>query len=230
MRAKQWAGRAGKSLIAAFLACPAVGGLAQAQEAGAREEPGPWYLRAGLAWAAFDERADLKAGGQTVPGANAKVKDNLTLLAEFGYHFTPNIALGLLVGYPPTTTLSGAGSVSSVGKIGKVKYAPAALTLQYQFTQLERYSLYPYLGAGVTYMKIFNAKDGNVTHFDAKDAWGGVAQAGLEYRITPHLGVFLDVKKFIVHTKASGYLGPAPVRAAVTLDPLVTTVGLAFRF
>ncbi|WP_241300257.1 OmpW/AlkL family protein [Burkholderia stabilis] len=230
MSLKQWVTTVGASAFSACSLLTAFASPAMAQVPDAQQDGGPWYVRAGFGWVAFDASADLKAGGQPVPGGNAKVKDNGTFLAEFGYRFTPNIALGLLVGYPPTTTLTGAGSVAAVGTIGKVKYAPAALTLQYQFTQLQRYNVYPYVGAGVTYMKVFDTTDGSVTNFQARNAWGGVAQVGLEYRITKHLGVFIDVKKFIVRTSATGNLGPAPVHAAVTLDPLVTTAGVAFRF
>ncbi|MBU7435834.1 OmpW/AlkL family protein [Paraburkholderia fungorum] len=230
MASKKWVGASGLTVLAAcsiftFMATPAAAQVPDAQQDG-----GPWYVRAGFGWVAFNEDVGLKAGGQTVPGGNANVKDNAAFLAEFGYHITPNIALGLLVGYPPTTTLTGAGTVASVGEIGKVKYAPAALTLQWQFTNLAHYNLYPYVGAGVTYMKIIDTTDGHVTDFQARNAWGGVAQVGLEYRITKHIGVFVDVKKFIVRTSATGYLGPAPVHAAVRLDPLVTTAGVAFRF
>jgi outer membrane protein len=44
------------------------------------------------------------------------------------------------------------------------------------------------------------------------------------------LQVFIDVKKFIVRTRATGYLGPAPVHATVRLDPLVTQAGISFSF
>ncbi|MDN8071386.1 OmpW/AlkL family protein [Burkholderia vietnamiensis] len=216
------------AVVFPFLAfcCSAV----SAQTHDAQQDGGPWWVRAGAAWVAFDENAELQAGGQPVPGANANVKSNAAFLAEFGYRFTPNISIGLTIGYPPTTTLTGAGSVAGVGTIGKVKYGPAALTLQYQFTSLARYDVYPYVGAGVTYLKIFDTTDGSVTNFQARNAWGGLAQVGLEYRITRHLGVFVDIKKFIVRTSATGNLGPVPVHAYVRLDPLVTTAGVAFRF
>lgn len=170
-------------------------------------------MRTGAAWVAFDENAELQAGGQPVLGANANVKNNAAFLAEFGYRFAPNISLGLTVGYPPTTTLTGNGSVTSLGAIGKVKYGPAALTLQYQFDSLVQYNLYPYVGVGVTYLKVFSSTDGSVTNFQARSAWGGLAQVGLEYRITRRLGLFVDFKKFIVRTSAVGNLGPTPVHA-----------------
>lgn len=158
------------------------------------------------------------------------MKNNAAFLAEFGYRLSSDFSLGLTVGIPPTTSLYGAGTVEGVGKIGEVKYAPAALTLQYRLAPLLSDRLVPYFGAGVTYLKIFDTTDGAVTNLQARNAWGGVLQAGLEYRITEHIGVFVDVKKFIVRTRATGDLGPVPVHATVRLDPLVTQAGISINF
>lgn len=203
---------------------------AMAQTADTMQNGSRWWVRAGAAWVDFDENVGLSAGGASVPGANAKVKNNATFLVETGYRFYSDWSVGLTVGYPPTTTLTGTGTVSAVGKVGEVKYAPAALTLQYQITGLQKYNLFPYVGAGVTYVKIFSSTDGNVSNFHADSAWGRLLQAGLEYKISENMGIFLDVKKFFVSTTATGNLGPAPVTAAVRLDPLVTTLGLSYHF
>jgi outer membrane protein len=47
---------------------------------------------------------------------------------------------------------------------------------------------------------------------------------------TDHWGVFFDVKKILLRTEATGFLGPAPIRADVKLDPLVLHTGVTFRF
>ncbi|MFM0415715.1 MULTISPECIES: OmpW/AlkL family protein [Paraburkholderia] len=203
---------------------------AQAQSVAARSDDDQWWVRAGPAWVAFDEKAELKLAGNTVPGAGADVKNNAAFLAELGYRLLPNLSLALTVGVPPTTTLTGNGTVAAVGKIGKVEYAPAALTLQYQFDSFARFHIYPYVGAGVTYLKIFDTSDGAVSDFQVRNAWGGLAQIGMEYRLTKHVGLFVDLKKFIVRTSATGALGGAPVYAHVRLDPLVAQTGLMIRF
>lgn len=189
-----------------------------------------WWIRAGAAWVDFDEKVDLSAAGSAVPGANASVKNNSTVLLETGYRLSPSWSLGLTVGYPPTTTLTGTGSVTAVGKVGEVHYAPAALTLQYRIDVWSRYGIYPYVGAGVTYVRVFSSTDGNVSNFHADSAWGRLLQAGVEYKISDSWGLFLDIKKFVVSTTATGNLGPAPVTASVRLDPLVTTAGVMFHF
>jgi outer membrane protein len=59
----------------------------------------------------------------------------------------------------------------------------------------------------------------------------GVAfQVGADYMITDNWGVFVDVKKAILRTEATGFLGPAPIRADVKLDPLVLHTGVTYRF
>jgi outer membrane protein len=67
------------------------------------------------------------------------------------------------------TTLTGTDSIAAVGTIGKVVYAPAALTLQYQFDQPGRFHIYPYVGADITYVKVFDTTDGAVSDFEARN-------------------------------------------------------------
>ncbi|RDK10038.1 OmpW/AlkL family protein [Cupriavidus lacunae] len=213
-----------------FVVLSIIPAVTSAQNVTLQSDNSRWWIRAGGAWAAFNAGADMKAGGQLIPGASLDVKNNATFMAEFGYRITPSVSLGFTVGIPPTTTMSGTGTVAGVGKLGEVKYGPAVLTLQYQFQALAPYNLYPYLGAGVTYVKIFDTSDGAVSDFQARNAWGGVGQAGLEYRLTKHVGIFVDVKKFILRTRATGYLGQVPVHASARLDPVMLAAGIAFRF
>jgi outer membrane protein len=59
----------------------------------------------------------------------------------------------------------------------------------------------------------------------------GVAfQAGADIMIDQHWGVFVDAKKAILRTNATGFLGPLPVRADVRLDPTVLSGGVTYRF
>ncbi|WP_149135070.1 porin family protein [Cupriavidus campinensis] len=75
--------------------------FASAQGTQTQQDDSHWWIRAGAAWVSFNATADLKAGGQPIPGGNADVKNNAAFLAELGYRFTPSISLGLTVGVPP---------------------------------------------------------------------------------------------------------------------------------
>lgn len=112
--------------------------------------------------------------------------------------------------------------------MGKAKYGPAGISLQYQFN--EKGAFRPYLGAGLSYLKIFSSEDGAVQDLEIDDTWGPYFQAGAEYWFGEGYGVFLDVKKLYLETDAKGNLGGAPAKAEVTLDPLVFQTGLVFKF
>ncbi|WP_295481332.1 OmpW family outer membrane protein [uncultured Pseudomonas sp.] len=212
------------------LALPAVALAASPVQA----EPGHWWLRTGPAFVDFKNDVTLKApllGGE-IPGADAQVKDNVTVAAEIGYSFDEHWALGLTIGYPPTTELKARGSLQGLGKLGSITYGPAALTAQYRFTQFGRFQ--PYVGAGWSYMLVLDSKDKAVSNLDVDDVNGGVLQAGFEYRSSERLGWFFDVKRFFLEAQATGNapaaLGGIPVKADIVLDPTVYTTGVVFYF
>jgi outer membrane protein len=205
-----------KVATAAILAAAVLG----AQTAKAEEDK--WRIRVGPAQVYFDESASLGVGGAPLPGGNISIKNNTTLLAEFGYRFTPECSAGLTIGYPPTASVQGKGSAAALGEFGRVTYAPAALTLQYQFNTNGTFK--PYVGAGPTYFVALKTSDGALAGFNVKNAWGGVLQAGVEYEISKKMDVFVDIKKLFIDTSATGSataFGGAPATANVTLNPLV---------
>ena len=216
-------GRIGRALVVAGL----LGSMATTTLAADED----WRLRIGPGRIAFDERITLSIGGAPVPGAGAKLSDDTTLLAEIGYRFTPEWSAGLTVGIPPTTDIDGTGSAAAFGRLGEMKYGPLALTAQYQFNAGG--TLQPYVGAGAVYYLVMDEKDGSVARLSVDNAWGSVLQAGVDYKLSPTLGVFIDVKKLFLKTTASGTLpalGGAPVTADAKLDPLVIQAGLLLQF
>lgn len=188
----------------------------------------PWWLRVGPGYINYYEDATLKAFGHKIPGANAETNNNKALIAEVGYHLTPNWSVGFTFGTPPEATLKGTGTAKGFGTFGKAKYGPSILSLQYQFNEGSAFR--PYIGAGASYMYIFSSKDGVVQGLDVKNAWGFQIQAGAEYWVTKEYGLFLDVKKFALKTEATGTMDAAPVKAEIDLDPLVVQTGLVFHF
>ena len=71
-----------------------------------------WFIRAGPAEVIYDEGAKISVGGQQVPGASVRVKNNFTGEIEGGYYFNPNVSVSLTVGAPPTATLYGTGPLA----------------------------------------------------------------------------------------------------------------------
>lgn len=197
----------------------------------AHAEETPWWTHVGVARVAFQESAKLYAAGSAVPGADAQASDNTTLLLEGGYKFTPNWSTSVTIGIPPTSDVTGTGSVAAVGKIGSVKYAPLVMAAQYHLGSVG--PVQPYVGAGAVYYYVMKAKDGALENLKVKSGWGSVLQVGAEMPLDQRFGLYFDVKKAFIKTKATGNLtamGGAPVQADVTLNPLVVNIGLSVKF
>lgn len=187
-----------------------------------------FFLHAGPAGLFYSESAKMHAAGFPVPGADVRVPNAYTFAIEAGYHFTPNFAIGLAAGYPPLNKVEARGSLTGLGTLGKVDGGPMALTAQYHFTGLGRFQ--PYIGAGPALMVIFKDHDHAVTDLKTDHALGFTGQVGFNYMFDDNWGVFVDVKKVYLRAKTQGYMGPVPIKATVTLDPMVLHTGLTYKF
>lgn len=209
------------------LAC----GLLAAGAAQAQTSASPWTVRLGAAHVGFSVTADVSVAGNPVPGGDATASSNTTLGLEVARQLTPRTSARLLVGVPPTTTLSGSGALASAGELGKVTYAPAVLSLTYQLT--EGGSVRPYVGAGLNYTMVFKSRDAFMAQLDVKNAFAAVAQAGVEFDLTADTTLAIDARKIFLKTKADGVLpafGNAPAHADVRLNPLVLFASVGWRF
>jgi outer membrane protein len=219
------------TLTRPVLQAVAAGLLLAAASAPAVAADGDWRLKVGIGRIDFREDVALSVGGAPFPTGGASLSDDNTLLAEIGYRFTPQWSAWLTLGVPPTTDVRGTGDAAPFGKLGEVRYGPLALAANYSFDTGS--ALRPYVGAGAVYFAVLDEKDGAIAGLEAKSRFGSLVQIGAEYALTPTLGLFVDVKKLFVKTRATGTLpglGGAPVEARVDLDPVVFTTGLVFDF
>lgn len=191
----------------------------------------PWTVRLGPANISFSTRADVSVGGSPVPGGDASASSSTTLGIELAYALSDRLTARFLAGIPPETTLTGQGTLASAGKLGKVTYAPAVLSLTYQL--LDDGPVRPYVGAGINYTIVTRNRDAFIHDLDTRNAWGSVLQAGVEFPVDADWSVSLDARKIFLKTKATGTLpafGGAPARANVRLDPLVVFLSVGRRF
>ena len=210
---------AGWALVGMFMAA----GSAQAQD--------NWWVRVGPAAVSFSESATISIGGATVPGATVKAQNNTTLALELGYKLSPAWSMGLTIGVPPTSEVSGAGTAAPFGKLGKATYGPAVLSGQWSFVDTNTWK--GYVGAGVSRLFVTDTEDGALQNLKVEDAWGSALQAGFEYKGGRQWGLFVDVKKIMLKTTATGTVGAAGGAAGVAeikLNPLVTHAGVVWRF
>jgi outer membrane protein len=187
-----------------------------------------FFVHAGPAGIELDEGAKIYAADARVPGGTISVKRHFTVAVEAGYFITPNLAVSFTGGFPPNVKIEAAGSMDGMGRVGASTYGPMTVTMHYHFTGLGR--LQPYIGAGPAFMYVFDQTDGLMNSLHVDNTAGFAFQAGADYMITDRWGVFVDVKKAILRTDATGFLGPAPIRADLRLDPLVVHTGVTLRF
>jgi outer membrane protein len=176
----------------------------------------------------FDSSATIALGGATYPGASAKAGNNVTALFEVGYFATKNISVQFTGGYPPTATLTGAGSLAGFGALGKATYGPAAVTVSWHFKELGAFQ--PYVGVGAAYAIIFGTSDGVVKNLSIPGAGAFVVQGGADYYLNRNWSLFVDAKYILLGVNATGNALGQPVVAHVNLDPTVISGGVSYHW
>ena len=190
-------------------------------------EESPWTYRVGVTRVDFSASADVKIEGVAVPGGSATASNNDALTFDIGYTVNDEWDARFIFGIPPTTKVSGAGTLPPI-LLGKVTYAPAILSAVYKFPTVG--TLRPYAGAGINYTRILKSKDSSLSSFDVDHAWAPVVHVGAELKINKDWFVNFDIRKVYLKSDASGFLGPQQVTAKVTLNPLLTSISIGRRF
>lgn len=187
-----------------------------------------WTVRLGFSNLSLADKVDLNVGGTPLPGAGLSTFEHHSFTAQVGYYVTDNIAINATVGVPPSIDIYGAGAIGALPKLGKITYGPTALTLQYHPTRSGR--IRPYVGAGISYMIVFDTKDGAFEDLKVDNDLGAAFEAGTDFMLTNKMGLFVDVKKALLRSMAYGKFSGADVRGKTRLDPWVFTGGLSFHF
>lgn len=191
-----------------------------------------YFIRSGPAYANFDASAHVAVNGAEVPGGDVSVHYNTGASVEVGMALVANWQAVLTFGVPPRARIFGAGTLASAGKLGELNYAPAVLALLY--SPVADGALRPYIGGGINYTWIYHRRGSTLQNLRVENAGGPALQFGTEYRISPQVAWYVDIKKIWLKTDASGVIstpaGPAPATARVTLDPMILSTGLSFHF
>lgn len=187
-----------------------------------------WAVRAGLSALELADRAQMVVGGTALSGEGISTFEHHTPSIQIGRFLTRNVAVNATLGLPPKIDIFGAGSIGGLPKLGRISYGPTALTLQYHFRRSGR--IRPYVGAGASYLIVFDTTDGAFQDLKVKNDLGPAFEAGTDFMIARDFGLFVDVKKAFLRPKASGTFEGASVEVATKLDPWVFSGGFLFSF
>lgn len=187
-----------------------------------------WIVRAGLSSLRLADKAQMVVAGSPLIREGISTYEHQTVSVQIARFLTPNLAVNATLGSPPTIDVFAAGSIGALPKLGEVTYGPTAFTLQYHLARSGRFR--PYVGAGVSYMIVFDTKDGAFQNLEVDNDLAPALEAGAEVMITNRMGLFGDIKKAWLRPATRGTFMGQPVDVKTKLDPWVFTGGLAFRF
>ena len=194
-----------------------------------QNEGGRWFGRVGFVSAVYHSGATISTAGAVIPGASALVSNNESVTFDIGRDITRNISVQLMVGIPPKPTITGQGTVASLGELGAVRYGPAILSGYYKVRRFGAFQ--PYAGGGTAYAIILKDHDASVSDLHVRNNFGFVLQGGAEYKVMRNWSLFADFKEVWLAVDAHGQIaGVAPVTAHVKLNPSLVSVGIKYRF
>ncbi|RUP00621.1 OmpW family outer membrane protein [Hyphomicrobium sp.] len=195
--------------------------------ASAGDYSGDTLVRVQGTYVAPDSSAKVYSGGTLVPSYNSEVSDAWIPTLTLTHFFTKNIAAELFCCFAHLNAQGTSGAINGAD-LGGFWAFPPILTLQYHFDPIS--GLKPYVGAGVQYIHYFGGGHSDLGGAKIKldDSWGFALQGGVDVEIGRGWYLNADIKKVWEDTDASW--SGTPVTAKVTVDPLIVSVGLGYRF
>jgi outer membrane protein len=200
-----------------------------AQVLSAPFKPTKWFSRVGILVAPYHSSANIATNGQPLSGGTAEASSNMSVTFDLGYELTKNVSVSVMSGIPVKPHVTGEGTAASLGVLGKVRYGPMIVSGYYRFPKTGRFQ--PYVGGGAAYAIIFKNFDGSVKNLKVHNNWGSVVQGGAEYQVNSKYTLFIDFKQVWLAVNARGVLDDGtPVKARITLNPSLLSVGVKFHF
>ena len=185
-------------------------------------------LRGGFTTLTLADRIDLSVGGAPFPGADLSTYEHHTPTLQIGYFLLRNVAVNATLGFPPTIDIFGGGTIGALPQLGRVTYGPTALTLQYH--PLRRGRIRPYVGAGLSYMFVFDTDDGAFSNLEVEEDLGFAFEVGSDFMVTNRWGFFFDIKKALLRPTSTGTFNGLAVVGETRLDPWAFSAGAVLRF
>jgi outer membrane protein len=217
---------------AAGIAACAISALSAAAPAQAADahgwERGDVVVRAGVAGILFHSSAQVRFGGNPVPGGSVALSNSVTPSGEIEYFPARSVSVAVNFGVPPEARITGTRTLAPLGEAGRVRYGLGAAVARFHLQPARRIS--PFAGVGVGRLFVLGTKDASVAGLSADSAWAPVIQGGVDWHIDRHISLYAHASYAPLKTNARGTALGLPMTARVTLNPVVVQGGLAFRF
>jgi outer membrane protein len=185
----------------------------------------------------------MAGGAPLAPPAGIDVDSANSLGIDITYMVTNNFGIELMLDTTSTHDIKGTGNLAGVD-IGEVTVLPPSVIAVWHF--MPSNNIRPYLGAGINYTFFFDESTtsqftstidsvvgGGVTStgLSVDDAFGFVAQAGVNIDINKKWYVTLDAKYIALDTTATIQVNGANTATVdFDLNPLVLGVGIGTSF
>ncbi|ADU11790.1 OmpW/AlkL family protein [Asticcacaulis excentricus] len=171
-----------------------------------------------------DETGDIRTAAGADSGLDVKVGDDTIPSLGFTYFLTDNIAVEAILGTSRHEVRAVGGNTNV--QVHSTWVLPPVIAAQYHFNPKGRVS--PYVGAGVNGMIFYNSKDYNGFKVELDNGLGYALQGGVDIALKGNWSLNADVKKVWFSTDAK--INNGALKSEVDLNPVVASVGLAYRF
>lgn len=215
-------------LIAAATFCAA--GV-QAQSAGA------WLVQGGVTRI----QPNVSSGDVTAPSfphTQVAVDGSTRLSGDVIYMLSDHLAVDLPLALPFRHRISGDGAIAGVGRLGDVKSLPVTLLGQWRF-MAPNAKLRPYVGAGLTYAKLYGARTTSTlsaitggsprdpTTLAVESKWAPTFQLGATLALNERWYVDVSASYTLLKTHASLSTGQV---LDIKLNPGAASLALGYKF
>jgi outer membrane protein len=186
-------------------------------------ETGDWIVRAGVG------TVDPQGTAYTDPDEPdfaIKVDAGTSLTLTGAYMFSPNLAFEVLAAWPFNHDITVLGI-----KIAETDHLPPTFSLQYHFSPDTTFQ--PYAGVGLNYTMFSGTKlAGNPAgvSLDLDDSFGFAAQLGADMMLSDKWMVNFDFRWIGIESDATISDGTSIETFKVTIDPIVYSINLGYKF
>lgn len=171
-----------------------------------------------------DESGDILTAAGADSGLDVAVNDSYVPTIGLEYYLTDNVSIEAIAG-TANHTVKAVNATTNV-KVMELWHLPPTVTAKYHFKSESK--LTPYVGAGLTYIWFYSEAKKNGFDVNLKDGFGYALQLGADYDLKGPWSLNFDVKKIMFETDAD--INAGALKSAVTLDPLVASVGFGYKF